>query len=167
MKENDFMNINFMKYLKQHIYYRIFCISRTITPEGIVFSSQLREDSPAAVGIEKAQLQPEWDYEEQALLVVEYFLYKNSKVEIEKSNEFISKILRIRGEILGVNVGEKYRNLRGIQMQRENLSHFDPEYKGKLTGHESKWMEAIMDKYLHNPESVKRQAYEILKNIFS
>ena len=52
-------------------------------------------------------------------------------------------------------------------MQRENLTHFDPEYKGKLTGHESKWMEAIMDKYLHNPESVKRQAYEILKNIFS
>lgn len=58
---------------------------------------------------------------------------------------------------------KKYRNIRGIQTQRENLSHFDPEYNGRLTGHESKWMESIMSEYLQNPDLIKREAYEMLK----
>ena len=94
---------------------------------------------------------------------LQYFLYKNSYAEIEKSNEFISRLLRIRGKRLGINIGEKYRNIRGIQAQRENLSHLDPEYKGKLTGHESKWMKAIMNEYLQNPDLIKLEVYEMLK----
>ena len=112
---------------------------------------------------EKAQSQPEWDREEQVLLANEYFLYKNNVSGIQESNEFISKFLRKRGEKLGVCVGEKYRNITGIQSQRENLSHFDPDHKGDLTGHESKWMKKIMMEYLKDPERIKREAYETLK----
>lgn len=134
-----------------------------VTPEGLVFSSRLHEKHSAAGSTEKAQTQPGWDHEEQALLVVEYFLYKNSKTGIEKSNEFISKLLRIRGKKLGISIGDKYRNIRGIQTQRENLSHYDSEYKGQLTGHESKWMETIMIEYLQNPDLIKREVYEMMK----
>ncbi len=104
---------------------------------------------------EKAQSQPEWDREEQVLLANEYFLRKNNELEIKKSNEFISKFLRMRGDKLGVHVGETYRNIEGIQRQRENLRHFDPDYKGDLTGHESTWMKKIMMEYLENPDKIK------------
>ena len=112
---------------------------------------------------DRAQSQPGWAREEQVLLIVEYFLYKNNASRIQESNEFISKFLRKRGEKLGVCVGEKYRNIEGIQRQKENLSHFDPDYKGTLTGHESTWMEKIMMEYLENPEMIKYEAYETLK----
>lgn len=158
------MKIDLVNRIQHSLVFKFFYAPKIVTPEGIVFSDQLQdESSSAARNIEKAQSQPGWDHEEQALLVVEYFLYKNSKSGIEKSNEFISKLLRLRGEKLGICVGEKYRNIRGIQTQRENLSHFDPEYKGTLTGHESKWMEAIMVEYLQNPDLIKREAYEMLK----
>lgn len=158
------MKTDFLKQIKYSFVLNFFYTPKMVTPEGIVLSDQLQDEFASATGnIEKAQLQPGWDHEEQALLVVEYFLYKNSKSGIEKSNEFISKLLRLRGEKLGLCVGEKYRNIRGIQIQRENLSHFDPEYKGQLTGHESKWMEAIMTEYLQNPEMIKHEAYEMLK----
>lgn len=164
MREADLMKINFLDQIKSSVVFKFLYAPKMITPEGIVFFDQLHEESSLAAGnVEQAQSQPRWEHEEQALLVVEYFLYKNSEIEIEKSNEFISKLLRLRGMKLGIGVGEKYRNIRGIQTQRENLSHFDPEYNGRLTGHESKWMESIMSEYLQNPDLIKREAYEMLK----
>lgn len=158
------MILEIFNQMKETLKYKFLCSPKLVTPDGIVFFAQLHEEKSSAAGIiEKAQTQPEWDHEEQALLVVEYFLYKNSYAEIEKSNEFISRLLRIRGKRLGINIGEKYRNIRGIQAQRENLSHLDPEYKGKLTGHESKWMKAIMNEYLQNPDLIKLEVYEMLK----
>lgn len=158
------MKINFLDQIKSSVVFKFFYAPKMITPEGIVFSDRMDEESsPVAGNVEQAQSQPRWEHEEQALLVVEYFLYKNSENEIEKSNEFISKLLRLRGMKLGICVGEKYRNIRGIQTQRENLSHFDPEYNGRLTGHESKWMESIMFEYLQNPEMIKSEAYEMLR----
>lgn len=158
------MKTDFIDQIKQSLVFRFFCTPKLVTPEGIVFSGQLQDGSASTAGnVDKAQSQPSWDHEEQALLVVEYFLYKNATSEIGKSNEFISKLLRLRGEKLGICVGEKYRNIRGIQNQRENLSHYDPEYKGQLTGHESRWMEAIMKEYLQNPDVIKREVYEMLK----
>ena len=157
--KNDFLN-----QIKRCFNLSFFCEVKMVTPEGIVFYCQLQDERQiVASNMDKAQSQPGWDHEEQALLVVEYFLYKNSKADTEKSNEFICKLLRLRGKKLGIYVGEKYRNIRGIQTQCENLSHFDPDYKGNLTGHESKWMGLIMAEYLQYPDMIKREAYEMLK----
>lgn len=134
---------------------------RFVTPDGIIFS--LNAGNEQGQQSETAQGQPEWDHEEMALLIVEYFYYKNSASGIKKSNQFVSAILRKRGKRLGIKVGEKYRNLRGIECQRENLSHFDPESNIAPTGHESRWMIDIMDEYLKNPEAIKREAYELIK----
>lgn len=112
---------------------------------------------------EKPQSQPGWDREEQVLLIVEYFLYKKSPQDIKKSDVFVSELLRKRGKRLGYHVGEKYRNIRGIQAQKENLSHFDPDYKGQITGHESKWMKEMMNEYLTNSDVIKQEAYEMIK----
>jgi hypothetical protein len=131
-----------------------------ITPEGIRFN--MEADSLGGAS-DRPQAQPAWEHEEMALLVVEYFYYKDSKAETEKSNRFISEILRRRGKKLGIVVGEKYRNYKGIESQRNNLSHFDPEYTGELTGHESKWMKEIVQEYIDNPESIQREAYELIK----
>lgn len=132
-----------------------------ITPEGICLSVT---GLPSQDGTnDKPQNQPGWEHEEMALLVVEYFYYKNSPSGIKKSNQFISDLLRKRGAKLGINVGEKYRNLHGIESQRINLSHFDPESNIPPTGHESKWMKDIMEEYLANPEVIRREAYEMIK----
>lgn len=136
-------------------------VPEVITPEGIGF--RLNSDCSEDNNIEKPQAQPEWEHEEMALLVVEYFYYKNSKDEIEKSNRFISTILRRRGSKLGVNMGEMYRNYKGIESQRNNLSHFDPEYQGKITGHESSWMKSIVQEYIDNPDAIHKEAYELIK----
>ncbi len=112
---------------------------------------------------ERPQSQPEWEREEQVLLVVEYFLCGNKTDELNASNRFISELLRRRGKQLGKHVGEKYRNVRGIQAQRENLSHFDPLSDKIITGHESKWMREIIKEYVANPELIRMEAYKMIK----
>lgn len=158
-------NFKFVDFV-DNITYKIFGFSLVLSSvEGIKFSlppSQMSISSKG--GEEKPQTQPRWAYEEQVLLVAEYFKYKNSSdAEIEKSNQFVSDVLRKRGEKLGLCIGDKFRNARGIQLQRENLSHFDPEYTGDITGHESKWMREIIEEYMKNPEEVKREAYNVVQ----
>lgn len=109
------------------------------------------------------QAQPRWEREEQILLVVEYFLNKEDRLYEARSDVFLSEFLKMRAKKLGYEVGEKYRNVWGIQSQRENLRHFDPCFKGKKTGHESVWMEKIMTEYLLNPYQFMVEAYQIIK----
>ena len=116
---------------------------------------------------ETPQAQPKWEREEQVLLVVEYFASKDDRLLIAKSDVFLSEFLRMRAQKLGRVVGEKYRNVCGIQSQRENLSHFDPDNKGEKTGHESIWMEKIVTEYLGKTTEILAEAYEILKKYYN
>ncbi len=109
------------------------------------------------------QSQPGWEREEQVLLVVEYFKCKGDRYLIAKSDAFLSDFLRLRAVALGREIGEKYRNVYGVQAQRENLKHFDPENPNEVTGHESRWMRKIVNEYLKNPMEIIYEAYEILK----
>lgn len=112
---------------------------------------------------ETPQSQPGWEREEQVLLVVEYFANKGDSCSIAKSNVFLSEFLRFRATFLGRSIGEKFRNIYGIQSQRENLSHCDASSESELSGHESVWMHRIMNEYKKNPQSLILEAYEILK----
>lgn len=80
---------------------------------------------------ETPQSQPKWEREEQVLLVVEYFANKDDQYLIAKSDIFLSNFLRFRALSLGREIGEKFRNVYGIQSQRENLSHCDPSCESK------------------------------------
>ncbi len=112
---------------------------------------------------ESAQSQPRWEREEQVLLVVEYFACKEDRYLVAKSDVFLSEFLRFRAKTLGRNIGEKFRNVHGIQSQRENIRHCDPSNKSELTGHESVWMQKIVNEYLKDPKSLIFEAYEITK----
>ena len=72
MKEVDVMKIDLVNRIQHSLVFKFFYAPKIGTPEGIVISDQLQdESSSAARNIEKAQSQPRWDHEEQALLVVE------------------------------------------------------------------------------------------------
>lgn len=109
------------------------------------------------------QAQPKWSREEQVLLVVEYFANKDDKLQIARSDAFLSEFLRKRAEILGKEISEKFRNEWGIHSQRENLSHFTQCDESLVTGHESAWMRKIVEEYLNNPAEMIQEAYEVLK----
>ena len=109
------------------------------------------------------QSQPKWEREEQVLLVVEYFACKDDRYLIAKSDVFLSEFLRLRAIKLGREIGDKFRNVYGIQSQRENLRHCDSSNESELTGHESVWMQKIINEYLSDPQSMIYEAYEILK----
>ena len=109
------------------------------------------------------QSQPKWEREEQVLLVVEYFACKNDRYLMAKSDAFLSEFLRFRAVTLGREIGDRFRNVYGIQSQRENLRHCDPSIESELSGHESVWMQKIINEYLANPEEMIMEAYEILK----
>lgn len=109
------------------------------------------------------QNQPRWEREEQVLLVVEYYLNRENQHLLDKSSLFISKVLRHRGEVLKLNITEKYRNVYGVQLQMENLKHFDADYEGELSGHESSWMSKIVNEYNANPLAMTIEAYEVIK----
>ena len=113
--------------------------------------------------METAQSQPRWEREEQVLLVVEYFACKEDKNLASKSDVFLSEFLRFRAKALGRDIGDKFRNVYGIRSQRENIRHCDPSNKTELTGHESVWMQKIVNEYLKDPQGLILEAYEIVK----
>ena len=71
--------------------------------------------------------QPQWEREEVALLVSEYFRTKGSLTEQERSVELVSKILRQRAKSLGRMIDERYRNIVGIKMKFANIQALDKD----------------------------------------
>ena len=60
MKEVDVMKIDLVNRIQHSLVFKFFYAPKIVTPEGIVFSDQLQdESSSAARNIEKAQSQPE------------------------------------------------------------------------------------------------------------
>ena len=113
------------------------------------------------------QSQPCWDREEQVLLVVEYYTNKDDAERLKQSCIFLSNVLRKRAEILGIDIGEKYRNKNGVERQMENLRHCDPANDVGMNGHESKWMTDIINEYNDNPNKILAEAYRILRKYLS
>lgn len=60
------MKINFLDQIKSRVVFKFLYAPKMITPEGIVFSDQLHEESSlAAENVEQAQSQPRWEHEEK------------------------------------------------------------------------------------------------------
>lgn len=96
--------------------------------------------------------QPQWEREEVALLVSEYFRTRNSLVEQERSIELVSKILRQRATSLGRTIDERYRNITGIKMKFANIQALDDDMvKSGHTG-------------LSNTSTLERQMVSEYKN---
>lgn len=96
--------------------------------------------------------QPQWEREEVALLVSEYFRTRNFLVEQERSIELVSKILRQRATSLGRTIDERYRNITGIKMKFANIQALDDDMvKSGHTG-------------LSNTSTLERQMVSEYKN---
>ena len=110
--------------------------------------------------------QPKWEREEVVLLVSEYYRIKNlPKTEQKRSIEFISKLLRIRAEKLGMNVDERYRNIAGIKMKFGNMQALDKEEieAGHLgLKNVSALEKKTVEEYNESPIKINQEAYLII-----
>ena len=79
--------------------------------------------------------QRNWVREEVCLLVAEYFRTKGlSSAEKEKSQEFVSKVLRSREKkITNAEISDTFRNTNGIKMQFHAIRGIDPDTPHKGT----------------------------------
>ena len=110
--------------------------------------------------------QPKWEREEVVLLVSEYYRTKNlSKTEQKRSVEFISKLLRIRAEKLGMHVDECYRSTASIQMKFANMKALDREEieAGHLGLKNISALEKkTVEEYNESPIKINQEAYLII-----
>ena len=111
-----------------------------------------------------SQTQRRWVREEVCLLVAEYFRTKHlPKEEIDRSHEFVSKILRNREEsITGRPISDTFRNLDGITMQSARIKCLDPDTPyGGMQG--TKLQKEVVQEYLQNPSAIKAVAYDLIQ----
>ena len=113
---------------------------------------------------EYSQAQRKWVREEVCLLVSEYFRTKAmSNAEIQKSHEFVSKVLRNREIVLtGTQITKTFRNVDGITMQSARIKCLDPDtpYSG-MQG--TRLQKDIVGEYLRNPAIIKAEAYDVIR----
>ncbi|WP_419036651.1 hypothetical protein [Enterocloster bolteae] len=106
--------------------------------------------------------QPQWEREEVAVLVSEYFRTKDSLPEQERSVELVSKILRQRAKSLGRTVDERYRNITGIKMKFANMQALDKDMVESghvgLTNTSALERQMVLE-YKNNMEKVNQEAY--------
>lgn len=109
---------------------------------------------------------PVWDREEVVLLVSEYFRTRNmSKSDVESSIEFVSKTLRRRAKMKGIEVCAKYRNITGIQMKFANVQSLDKDkQKQGCSGlkNVSTLEKIIVNEYYASPEKINQEAYYVI-----
>ncbi len=107
-----------------------------------------------------------WDKEETILLVCEYYRTKGlSKLEQQRSIEFLSKLLRKRAEMLEICINERFRNITGIEMKFANMQALDEEVIS--SGHTglknvSSLDKEIVKEYIKCPEKINQEAYFII-----
>lgn len=105
-----------------------------------------------------------WCREEVCLLVAEYFRTKSMpKEDIERSYEFVSKVLRNREKaITGEPISDTFRNIDGITLQSARIKCIDPDtpYSG-MQG--TKLQKEVVQEYLKDPASIKAEAYEMIR----
>ena len=108
--------------------------------------------------------QRRWVREEVCLLVAEYFRTKSmTKEEIERSHEFVSKVLRSREKsITGKPISDTFRNVNGITLQSARIKCLDPDtpYSG-MQG--TKLQKEVVQEYLRNPIAIKAEAYDLIQ----
>ena len=107
--------------------------------------------------------QRKWVREEVCLLVAEYFRTKGLSVaEIEKSQAFISKVLRSREKkMTNAEISDTFRNANGIKMQFHAIRGIDPDtpYKGTTS---TMLQKEVFQEYLENPAIIKAEAYDVI-----
>lgn len=112
----------------------------------------------------KSPIPRRWCREEVCLLVVEYFRTKSMpKEDIERSYEFVSKVLRNREKaITGEPISDTFRNIDGITLQSARIKCIDPDtpYSG-MQG--TKLQKEVVQEYLKDPASIKAEAYEMIR----
>lgn len=112
--------------------------------------------------------QPLWEREEIVILVAEYFRTCNlSKSEKEKSIEFLSKMLRIRAKMLGIEIDNKYRNVTGIEMKFANIMSLDRNIIQKGLKNTSIAEKKIVNEYYLESEKINQEAYFIIMKYMS
>lgn len=113
---------------------------------------------------DNSQAQRRWDREEVCLLVAEYFRTKSlSNEDIERSHQFVSRILRNREKsITGETISDTFRNIDGITLQSARIKCLDPDtsYSG-MQG--TKLQKEVVQEYLRNPSAVKAEAYDVIQ----
>lgn len=113
---------------------------------------------------DNSQAQRKWVREEVCLLVAEYFRTKAlSKEDIEKSHEFVSRVLRNREKsITGEAISDTFRNIDGITLQSARIKCLDPDtpYSG-MQG--TKLQKEVVQEYLRDPASIKAEAYDLIQ----
>ena len=113
---------------------------------------------------DNSQAQRRWTREEVCLLVAEYFRTKSlSNEDIERSHEFVSRILRNREKsITGAPISDTFRNLDGITLQSARIKCLDPDtpYSG-MQG--TKLQKEVVQEYLNDPSAIKAVAYDIIQ----
>lgn len=107
--------------------------------------------------------QRKWIREEVCLLVAEYFRTKGlSATEKEKSQEFISNVLRIRErKITNSEISDTFRNLNGIKMQFHAIRGIDPDTPHKGTN-STMLQKRVFQEYLDNPARIKAEVYDVI-----
>ena len=107
--------------------------------------------------------QRNWVREEVCLLVAEYFRTKGlSSAEKEKSQEFVSKVLRSREKkITNAEISDTFRNTNGIKMQFNAIRGIDPDTPHKGTA-STMLQKRVFQEYLDNPATIKAEAYDVI-----
>ena len=114
-----------------------------------------------------SQTQRRWVREEVCLLVAEYFRTKSlSSEDIERSHEFVSRVLRNREKSLtGEPVSDTFRNINGITLQSARIKCLDPDTPNcGMQG--TKLQKEVVQEYLRTPSSVKAVAYDVIQKYY-
>ena len=110
--------------------------------------------------------QNSWDKEETILLVSEYYRTKNlSRLEQQRSIEFISKLLRKRAEMLGIPIDDRFRNVTGIEMKFGNMQALDKEVisSGRIgLKNVSSLDKETVEEFNKCPEKINQETYFII-----
>lgn len=110
--------------------------------------------------------EPKWNENEAILLVCEYFRIKNSdQTTIDKSINKISKILRIMAITEGRDIDDRYRNVKGIELQLKNLFYIDPLSESAGLPNGSILLKDIFKEYVFNSQSILAKENAILTNL--
>ena len=82
--------------------------------------------------------------------------------EKEKSQEFISKVLRNREKkITNAEISDTFRNINGIKMQFHAIRGIDPDTPHKGTS-STMLQKKVFQEYLENPATIKAEAYDVI-----
>jgi hypothetical protein len=150
--DNNAAILDWIKYEKiQYLHKRNSTVSEELVIESI--------DRPSS--------QRNWVREEVCLLVAEYFRTKGSSAaDKEKTQEFVSKVLRSREKKRSnAEISDTFRNTDEIKMQFLAIRGIDPDAPHKSTV-STMLQKRVFQEYLDNPATIKAEAYDVIRKYY-